>query len=577
MSGVLIPSHEDNAATGFRGQDVGRLGVSVGVGGCRNTGRLLSSLLTAMLVLVTMSAGLVVGKSSGQSERCGDALPVTVPATPATATHDSGLIAAENAQPGATGWMIPQGHAAVAQIQGYASAESACPGQKLTFYVSTEVAGTPYSVDIYRLGWYAGLGGRLMTSFNELGQAQGYYRAQSHRLIGCASCTFDRVTHLVEANWQPSFTLRIGADWTTGLYVAKLTDAHDWQAYVSFEVRGNLDSAYVVVVPDTTTAAYNDWGGYSLYHGPNGALRSRATVVSFDRPAPGWRYGLGNGLPYEIDAIRWMERSGYDLSYISSVDLDQDPGQLLKHRAYLSIGHDEYWSEAVRDGIERARDFGVGLAFLGANAGYWRVRYAPDAQGVADRRVICYKDPQRDPLFGIDNSRVTGTFRDPPISRPENALVGIMYVGWISAPGGFGWHFSPASDDSPLIQGTGLRPGERYGCNIVGYEFDSVVSNGATPRDLRVLATTRTHSDDGHAETSSTAYYVADSGALVFASGSIYWSYALDTRHIWDVPSVSPALKCLAAAQGRAIPGIQKLMANVMAALIVRHDGTAWR
>lgn len=539
----------------------------------------ISALAAIALLLTAAGAGLAVDHFGGQPSP-GASGPLklvsatttpTIPAT-ATATPNSQVIADENARPGTSDWMIADGHAATVQIQGYAGTVSAATGQTMTFYVSTQVAGTPYTVDVYRLGWYGGLGGRLMTTLHERGQAQGYYDWPNLRLVGCAACTFDPTTHMVEANWQPSFTLTIGATWTTGLYVAKLTDASDWQAYVSFEVRGNPDSAYVVVVPDNTTEAYNDWGGYSLYHGPDGALASRATILSFDRPALGWRFGYGNGLSYELDAIRWMERGGYDLSYISSVDLDEDPGQLLNHRAYISIGHDEYWSEAMRDGVERARNAGAGLAFLGANAGYWRIRYAPDARGVADRHIICYKNLSRDPLYGKDNSQVTGRFRDAPISRPENALVGIMYSDYITPPAGFPWTFAPQSDSLGLTQGTGLVAGTSYGCNIVGYEYDHVFNNGATPSDLQILATSSTHNDGGHADWSNTTYYVASSGALVFASGSIYWSYALDTLHIWDVPDIFPIYTCLIASQGQAIPQIQALMAKVMAALVVRHS-----
>ena len=530
----------------------------------------LVTLAAVALLLTAASAGLAL-HFGGQLGRVASSPSKSASDATATATTSGHLIAAENAQPGTRDWTIAGGHAATVQIQGYAGAVSAAMGQTMTFYVSTQVAGTPYTVEVYRLGWYGGLGARLIATLRERGQAQGYYDWPHLRLVDCASCAFDPATHLVEANWQPSFTLTIGATWTTGLYVAKLTDAADWQAYVSFEVRGNPHAAYIVVVPDNTTAAYNDWGGYSLYHGPDGQLASRATIVSFDRPALGWRFGYGSGLSYEIDAIRWMERSGYDLAYISSSDLDQDPGQLLNHRAYISLGHDEYWSEAMRDGVEQARDAGVGLAFLGANAGYWRIRYTPDARGVADRRIVCYKDLSRDPLYGKDNSQVSGRFRDAPISRPENALVGVMYSDYITPPAGFPWTFAPQSDDLGLAQGTGLQAGTSYGCNIVGYEFDHVSADGVSPPGLQILATSATRTASGGTNYSNTAYYVAPSGALVFASGSIYWSYGLDTLHIWDIPSVSPDHTCLIVSQGHAIPQIQALMAHVMAALVVRH------
>src|SRR5437762_391658 len=85
------------------------------------------------------------------------------------------IIALENTHQGTTDWQIPKGKEAFTQIRAYASATSVMPGQKLTFYVSTQNKGTSYSINIYRLGWYGGTGGRLMFSrANLIGQAQGY-------------------------------------------------------------------------------------------------------------------------------------------------------------------------------------------------------------------------------------------------------------------------------------------------------------------------------------------------------------------------------------------------------------------
>ena len=110
----------------------------------------------------------------------------------------------ENALPGTTNWQIPDASASSTQIQAYASATSVQPGQMLTFYVSTQKQGTPYTVAIYRLGWYGGAGGRLMTSrMGQIGQAQGYYDSQTHRLVNCHSCHVNTQTGL---EWQ--FTKR---------------------------------------------------------------------------------------------------------------------------------------------------------------------------------------------------------------------------------------------------------------------------------------------------------------------------------------------------------------------------------
>ena len=493
-------------------------------------------------------------------------------------TLGDNAIVQENAQMGTTTWKIAPGKAATTQIQAYANARSVLPGNNLVFFVSTKQDATNYWLDIYRLGWYGGLGGRLMTSIGTLtGHAQGYYDVISHHLVGCNTCLVNSASGLVEANWQPSYTLLVPLNWTTGVYLAKFTDSNGMQTYVPFDVRGNASSTYVVVTPDTTYAAYNDWGGYSLYDADNTffgeadtattATQKRAVKVSFDRPYTN-ESGSSQVLVFEANAIRWMERQGYNLSYMSNIDVQREPAQLLHHKAYISIGHDEYWTKEMRDAVTTARDSGVGLAFLGANAVYWQIRMEPNSAGIPNRTIVCYKvssvkhDLARDPYYLKDTTRLTTQWRDPILALPENALVGIMFSDLNHKVNGFPWHVDAAAA-SPLLNGTQLALDQSYGCSLVGYEWDRVFTNGATPKSLHILATSFTQNDAGVKDQSNTTYYVAPSGAMVFASGSIYWAHALDSYR-YQVDK-----NCLG--HDTAIPGAQKLMAAVMDALVVRQ------
>lgn len=520
----------------------------------------VAGVLLAIIVLVLV---LPAAKISGAGS-AGQLLPQ------ATGSSASNIIAAENAHLGTRDWLISAEQEATTQIQAYTSATSVQPGQTLTFYVSTQEDGTHYSIGIYRLGWYGGQGGRLKFFLPyQVGHAQGYYDPQAHQLISCFSCHIDAKTGLVEANWQPSYALTVPTDWVTGVYLAKFTDVNGMQTYAVFDVRGNYHSPYVVVTSDTTDEAYNRWGGYSLYvqdgSAQAGSLEGndlkRAVKVSFDRPYLG-DSGSGHVLIFEADAIHWLEREGYDLSYMSSADLHEHPMQLLQHNVYLSIGHDEYWTKEMRDGVEYARDHGVSLGFLGANTAFWQMRFEPDSAGTADRTIVCYKvqtdhnDLALDPLYGKDNSRVTSQWRDPVINRPENALVGIMYSSL--NPNSFSWRVSPQAN-SPLLDRTGLQPGHQYGCKLVGYEWDRIFNNGATPAGLQVIGTSTTIDANNQPDFSNTTYYVARSGALVFAAGSIYWTASLDKYRLF------PDKLC--PGQSLVAPGMQQLMLNVMFAL----------
>jgi hypothetical protein len=484
------------------------------------------------------------------------------------------VIVSENSHLGTDSWRIPPGKEATTQIQAYASVTSVTPGQNLSFYVSTQHDNTPYWIDIFRLGWYQGFGGRLMTTVSsQVGHAQGYYDSVNHRLMNCSLCYIDKTTGLVEARWQPSYTFTLPSDWVTGIYLAKFTIATGQQTYAPFDVSGNSSSRYVAVTPDTTYQAYNDWGGTSLYDVDNGIAgetdtHARAVKVSFERPYT-QNDGASQVLIFEADAIHWLERQGYDLSYISNVDLQQHPNILLQHHAYLSLGHDEYWTKEMRDAVENARDFGLGLAFLGANASYWQMRFEPDSTGtLPDKTVVCYKvlssqhDLYLDPMYGKDNSRLTTQWRDPALARPENALIGIMYSDLTHKQAGYPWSLS-YNAQSPLLKDTNLQAGQSYGCGLVGYEWDRLFSNGATPVGLRVIGQSATKNDSNVSDFSNTTYYIASSGAMVFATGSIYWTAALDVyRFNQDPTCVGKAL---------VVPGLQQLLANVMNELYTKH------
>jgi len=557
--------------------------------------RLVAGVIVFLLVGAVLGTVFSFGSSalslltgSADSSSPVGSIPTAAPNNP---------IARENAQPGTNAWIIPANLVSSIQIQAYASATNVAPGHSITFYVSTQEVGTPYAIAIYRLGWYYGSGGRLMATVPaQVGIAQGFYDVSAKKLVDCTSCNVNKIlktSGLIEANWRASYTLNVPTDWTTGVYLAKFIDAREWQTYAPFDVvRDNANSTYVAVTPDTTYAAYNDWGGASLYGTAAGTAGEtgngpRAVKVSFDKP-----YVDGDGasqvLEYEIQAIRWMERNNYDLSYISDVNLHENPGQLLNHKAYISLGHDEYWTKAMRDGVEAARNHGVGLAFMGADAAYWQMRFEPSTSGTPNRTVVCYKvltpnkDLALDPMFGIDNTVLTSLWRDPALGRPENTLIGVMFsdlahkVQGVQV-NGFPWTVS-ASANSPLLKGTDLKTGQLYGCGIVGYEWDkvSLPLAGPSPPGLQIIATSNTINDTNQPDTGNTTYYIAPSGAMVFATGSISWANALDSYRLsretaCATGQIDPASIPGMNVPNTAIPGMQVFMANVMAELAVKH------
>jgi hypothetical protein len=408
---------------------------------------------------------------------------------------------AENQQHGTAGWRIR--HVAPAgAIDGFADRVSVLPGQPLRLLVST--TARTWRVEAFRLGWYGGAQARRVW---ESGPVRGF--TQRGHVISAS-------TNMVTAPWRPSLTVWT-AGWPPGDYLLRLGASTGAQRFVPVTVRSASTAGKVVLLNDVTTwQAYNLWGGYDLYTGPGGfADRSRA--VTFDRPYD--LSGANRFLYYDQPAIAVAERSGVALAYATDVDLDEDPGLLAGARAVISMGHDEYYSAAMRDRLTAARDAGTNIAFLGANEVFRHIRFDSSRLGT-DRVVICYKVAPQDPLFGVHDSLTTQDWRDPPDPRPESVLTGVFYqCNPVSAA------YVVYEPGNWIFAGTRVRRGQRF-AGLVGPEYDRVDPSVPVPRPIEVLA----HSPltcagvTGYADS---AYYTVASGAAVFAAGTMRWVCAL--------------------------------------------------
>jgi hypothetical protein len=447
----------------------------------------------------------------------------TVGVLPSVALADNPIVE-ENRLPGSRGWEIGTGGHVIAndregQIKGYASVTSVAHGETLTLHVSVD-APQAYDVDVYRLGWYAGTGGRHMHHVALQGTHQ-------------PDCPLDPQTGLIECDWAPSLDLAIPDSWTTGVYVAVLTNAAGFQNYVVFVVRDDTRRAPLLYQMGVMTAqAYNNYPadgmrGKSLYpsnsYGANTLTgTTRAVQVSFDRPYS--RDGTGDGggsfMTWEVYFVRWLERAGYDVSYSTDVDTHVAGARLREHRALLSVGHDEYWTREMYDAAEAARDAGVHLGFFGANAVYWQVRMAPATDGTPDRTMVGYKDAALDP---VDGAGTTVRWRDPAVNRPEQRLVGIQFRTGGVRPNA-AMHI--INSGSWVYDGTGFTDGQTVP-GIVGNEADSF--DPAYPGPTALSYVTLSRSPLGVAgPPAESSVYQAPSGAWVFAAGTNSWSLGLD-------------------------------------------------
>ncbi len=404
-------------------------------------------------------------------------------ASVAAATVTPNPVVVENSQPGTTDWMIGNSGYKIAsdangEIKGYASQTSVDKGENITFNVSVSPAQN-YTIDIYRMGCYpdAGgncLGGRFM---QHLGPYAG---------IQQPACPTDGPsgtnTGLTQCSWTgPDFG--IPATWTSGIFLAVLTNDNGYQNYIEFVVRDDARKADVLYQqPVATYEAYNNWPNYgsgdprngkSLYDSSSGgadtvagAGRTRAVKVSFDRPFANTgadELTDKNGWSWELYFVQWMEKSGYDVSYSTSLDTHTDGQRLLDYKGFISVGHDEYWSKQMFDAAVAARDSGVNVGFFGGNAIYWQVRFEPSAVGVANRVMVGYKNSpnntysSNDPV--TDPSLTTARFQDPPVNRPAQTLLGLSFLGstersTLNTP------YSVIDSSNWVYSGTGFNDGD---------------------------------------------------------------------------------------------------------------------
>ena len=424
----------------------------------------------------------------------------------------------ENALSGTDRWLIPHGRPTVT---GYASRVSLRPGDRISVHVDAPVQ---FDVEWYRLGWYGGLGGRLMRVDPGLPARPGTPPQQ------------DLTTGRAEGPWEPALEIEVPADWPTGMYTAVLRPSVGNPGYAPFIVKGASNSVAPVLFVSAalTWQAYNLWGGANLYDAstadsPEISDRSRAVQVSFDRPYAG-RQGAGYQQRWELPFVRWQEREARDVDYAADVDLELDPGVLANRRLIVFAGHHEYWSRPMRTALEAAVASGTNVLFLSANEVYWQVRLESSPLGPA-RRITCYKSASLDPFAQTQPELTTCRWREPPVNDPEAPLVGQMYGHIVRQPG----DWIALHTDHWLYERTGLRDGDHL-VNLVGQEYDAyfpelgnpgTVLLAQSPIDAVIASNQRTNPFASPAVHSATMY-TATSGATVFAAGTFQWSWAID-------------------------------------------------
>ena len=319
-------------------------------------------------------------------------LPSALPAQAASDPCGAGSnpVVCENSKPGSpmSDWYSPNSYGG---IKGFSTKESVQAGDTVQFKVQSPVS---YHVEIYRLGWYGGDGARLIST-----PAQTAVTYPANYFNRPAGCTTKSGTGLVDCgNWPVTANWTVPGDAVSGLYIANLTqnDGDGLMPY-PFVVRKDSSTSDVVVqTSDQTWQAYNDYGGQDLYGGAGPAPDGRAYEVSYNRPLD---IGGDNGIyGSEFMMLSWLERNGYDVSYLSGVDVSterRDPAAEAQGvpvaRAMTSTGRRASTPTSWRPGRPAS---GRPSSAATRSSGRPGSTASNDGTNTANRTLVCYKRPR---------------------------------------------------------------------------------------------------------------------------------------------------------------------------------------
>jgi hypothetical protein len=367
-------------------------------------------------------------------------------------------------------------------IYAYPNRPSVLPGPKsLKLHVSTDAP--QFRVDFYRQG----------KSFDFL--------LSSGWLTG-----FNFPSGSPDSDWGwPGYEFDIPSNWKSGAYVAILVEGDgsgNGRTQPSIRPDGRSAKAlFVLLSPNpganrilyklslATYHAYNFTGGGAFYYVgvPSTDPALPGNKVTMLRPGGGtggiyppwpWLPGDVNAPdppyvedPYDSNSPRpsfahwdvpfigWLESNGYQVDYCTDLDIHEDPDLLSSYCLLLSVGHDEYWSQGMRQHIEAFVGNGGNVAFFSGNTCWW---------------LITFTDGNTAFVQGTNWQNF----------NPEDSLTGVSYghAGgwWNGTRDALG--YAVQHSGHWVFDGTGVADGQVFGeaDSLVGYECDGSLHEDAS-------------------------------------------------------------------------------------------------
>ncbi|CAN2225105.1 hypothetical protein MCEGKSE7_01328 [Candidatus Nanopelagicaceae bacterium] len=343
------------------------------------------------------------------------------------------------------------------RIEGYFNSTSLRCGQAAML---TLVGAPKATATIYRAGYYQGIGARQVGQFS------------------------------ISSGW----TFKATSKYSPGIYLIKLSAAQRQSSFVPITISSpDLMSDLTLISSVLTWQSYNQWGGYSLYKGPDGKRETRADSVSFLRPYDG--DGSGQYQYMEAPLVKSAEKLGLNLNYATDIDLDKDSNLLKNTGSILLGGHSEYWTINMRNAVEAAVNRGVNLLVLGGNTAYNQIEISKDQ---------------------ISNIKA---WRE--IGKPEIELLGSQYLA-------LGFHRDMVIETqmwpfNVLPKGSIIK-------GVVGFEADTPITFKGPP--VETVARSSIAPNEKSVPAMAT-YYTRSSGAGILNMATNGWVCAIEDKCPW--------------------------------------------
>ena len=432
-------------------------------------------------------------------------------------------ITLENQKPGTRDWQLTRvrldktGGYRSPGIEGYCSAQSVQAGDRLDIMVSTRPAAS-FQIEIFRTGYYQGLGARLVREFGPFpGVSQPDPQIGERRVREC--------------QWEPCVSFTIPDDWTSGVYLGRLTTLPEsknepyWQSHLIFIVTDKRPADILLQCSDNTWQAYNRWpDNYSLYTSPEGSLKADSDV-SFDRPYGKYSQifessqsvGSGEYRLWEFPLAYWLEQHGYDVSYASNRDL-LTPDRALKCKTFISVGHDEYWDLRQYHSVKELIQEGVNALFLSGNSICFVSPFQASSAGQANR--IISRQGRYGGLTEAEKQAYPAMGPFPITDAPnENLIMGARTI----TPFNGGGDWIVTRPDHWMFHNTGMKKGDAIP-GLVGWEFHG---GPADIPGLEVVAEGTAFSGGTQPAHWKSTIYPGPQGNFVFNASTIWWAQGL--------------------------------------------------